>query len=112
MKFLHGVDEIHDEEDNADPECRHGHEDKPLPDCLLPVVRRGEHHAGESHQVAQLKYFLDKGLLLVEIRFSSYQGYTLENAGDRLEVADVPPEIDLDVSLSDLGVGLKFHPPH
>ena len=41
----------------------------------------------------------------------SYQDKTLENTRNSFNVAGVPPQIDLDVSLGDRRVGLKFHPP-
>ena len=54
MELLHGEEEIHEEGDEADPECRHRNEYKPLPHRLFPVVRRGAEHAYKPCQTAHL----------------------------------------------------------
>ena len=42
--------------------------------------------------------------------YSPHQSHTLEDAWYCFDVADVPPQVDLDVCLSHLSAGLKFHP--
>ena len=55
MELLHGMEEVHEEGDQAHPEGRHGHKDEPLPHGLLSVVRGRAHNTDESYQVGHLQ---------------------------------------------------------
>ena len=56
MELLHGVEEVHEEGDQTDPEGRHGHKNKPLANRLLSVVRCGEHDTDKSYKVDNLQH--------------------------------------------------------
>ena len=111
MELLHGVEEVHEEGDQAHPEGRHGHKDEPLPHGLLSVVRGRAHNTDESYQVGHLQQTSCQLNMIYEREYVSYQDKTLENTRNSFNVAGVPPQIDLDVGLGDRRVGLKFHPP-
>ena len=113
MELLHGMEEVHEEGDQTDPEGRHGHENKPLANRQLSVVRCGAHDTDKSYKVDYLQQHFEsvKSSSLDSEYNGPHQQKTLENTRDSFNIAGVPSQVDLDVGLGYRGVGLKFHPP-
>ena len=58
MELFHGVEEVHEEGDKADPEGGHRNKYKPLAHGLLSVVWRGAHNADKSYKVGHLQNYV------------------------------------------------------
>ena len=55
MEFFNEVEYVHDNEDESDPESRHGDKVGPLQHTRWPPVVRRAHSADENYQVQELK---------------------------------------------------------
>ena len=112
MEFFNEVEYVHDNEDESDPESRHGDKVGPLQHTRWPPVVRRAHSADENYQVQELKKkyrfatnlivsnVCGKGQSRILFWFQeSYQCNDFDCPRDGLEVWGVESDVCLDVCL-------------